>query len=66
MIEISINGETQAVESSTISELLGELDLKDRKVAVELNREIVSRSNYETTALSPGDTLEVVHFVGGG
>lgn len=66
MIELSINGEKRDIKSSTVLELINELNLGNRKVAIELNREIVSRDKFETTKLSSGDSLEVVHFVGGG
>jgi thiamine biosynthesis protein ThiS len=42
------------------------LALDIRKVAVELNREIVPRSTYAQVVLASGDTLEIVHFIGGG
>lgn len=66
MIEIRFNGESKSVSSSTVAELLSELSLLGKKVAVELNREIVSRTAYESTNLSAGDSVEIVHFVGGG
>ena len=52
--------------SKTLPELLKELELADKKVAVELNKSIVSRELYSSTELSEGDNLEIVHFVGGG
>ena len=42
------------------------LGLDQRKVAVERNEAIVPRSQYDTTALAPGDQVEIVHFIGGG
>ena len=66
MIEVSINGERKAVSSSTISELVSELELENKRIAVELNREIVPRDAFDKTNLSSGDELELVHFVGGG
>lgn len=65
-IEIQLNGEKTLTFSKTVNELLLELQLADRKVAVELNQEIVSRPAYETTKLASGDQLEIIHFVGGG
>ena len=65
-IEIQLNGEKTLTSSETVNELLLELQLADRKVAVELNQEIVSRPAYETTKLASGDQLEIIHFVGGG
>jgi len=64
---ISLNGEPRAVTpASTVTALLAELGLDTRKVAVERNAEIVPRSQYGTTSLTPGDQIEIVHFIGGG
>ena len=65
-IEIRFNGEPKQVRSSTVGQLLEEFDLHGKKVAVELNREIVSRTSYQSTSLQAGDAVEIVHFVGGG
>ena len=65
-IEVQINGESRVVLSTTVFELLEELKLQDKRVAIEQNREIVSRDCYKETPLTPGDSIEVVHFVGGG
>jgi thiamine biosynthesis protein ThiS len=64
---ITLNGETRAIASGlTVATLLAELGLDTRKVAVERNEAIVPRSRYAETRLSPGDALEIVHFIGGG
>ena len=66
-MQITINGEAQSFESAlTVEQLLGQIGLDQRKVAVERNLEIVPKSNYSDTALSDGDRLEIVHFIGGG
>ena len=59
-------GAVQAPEGVSVAGLLDHLGLDRRKVAVERNEEIVIRSSYDTTPLSPGDRLEIVHFIGGG
>ena len=51
---------------TTVAVLIGGLGLRDRKVAVERNREVVPRAQHATTELADGDRLEVVTFVGGG
>lgn len=66
MIEISCNGESKTVAAQNIEQLLIELSLQNKKVAVELNKSIVPRENYSATELSSGDAIEIVHFVGGG
>ena len=63
---IKLNGEDRSVSSTTIAELLAELELANRRVAVERNKEIVQRELYVSTPLQQGDELEIIHFVGGG
>lgn len=65
-LQIKLNGEDRVVQGVTVAELLGELGLGDRKVAVELNKELVFRGAYQATRISNGDSVEIVHFVGGG
>ena len=65
-IEIQLNGESKVVAAATVEELLQQLNLAGRKVAVELNREVVARTTYAETKLAQGDQVEVIHFVGGG
>ena len=63
---ITLNGEARQVSAATVAELLREIGLDTRKVAVERNEEIVPRSTYAQATLVPGDQLEIVHFIGGG
>ena len=66
-LEILVNGETRRVPApATAADLLRHLGLDPRTVVVELNRQIVRRPRLEETALSNGDAVELVHFVGGG
>ena len=66
-MELVVNGEPRRVAArSTLLDLLEALGLDPRTVVVELNREIVRRPRLGETALSPGDAIELVHFVGGG
>jgi thiamine biosynthesis protein ThiS len=66
-LEIILNGEPRTVPGpSTVAGLLQHLDLDPRTVVVELNRHIVRRIHLADTPLSAGDTVELVHFVGGG
>ena len=65
-IAITLHGEPRAVAAATVADLLREIGLDTRKVAVERNEEIVPRSTYTDTRLAPGDQLEIVHFIGGG
>ena len=64
---LTINGETREVPNpATIAELLVHLGLTDGPVAVEVNREIIPRAQHATHGIHDGDTLEIVHMVGGG
>jgi len=64
---IMLNGEPRALTAGcTVDALLAELGLDRRKVAVERNEAIVPRSLYGETVLCDGDSLEIVHFIGGG
>ena len=64
---VRVNGEDhELAEGATVASLLERLKIATPRVAVERNREIVPKAEYATTALSAGDTLEVVEFVGGG
>jgi thiamine biosynthesis protein ThiS len=66
-LRVRVNGEwTEAVESESIAALLARLGIDRRRVAVERNLGIVPRERYDETRLAEGDTLEIVHFVGGG
>ena len=66
-IEIRLNGETHEIpESLCIAKLLDHFDLPKDRVAVERNRSIVPKPQWESVSVSQGDELEVVHFVGGG
>jgi len=66
-MEITVNGEPRLLTGpTTVHQFLqkGELDL--RRVAVELNEEIVPRSQHQIRQLYAGDRLEIVHAIGGG
>ena len=66
-MHIQLNGEPlELPDGETVLALLTRLDLAGRRVAVELNLDIVPRSQHESTALNEGDQVEVVHAIGGG
>lgn len=67
-MRLIINGEARdfSGEQLTLAALVEQLGMKSDRVAVELNRDIVSRDRWPETTLRDGDRLEVVHFVGGG
>lgn len=64
---IQLNGESfELPDGATVADLLVRLDAVGKRVAVELNLDIVPRSLHATTVLCDGDQLEVVHAIGGG
>ena len=66
-IEIQINGEPREVpESLSVSELLVLLELAHKRLAVEINRDIVPRSQHADHRLQPGDKVELIQAMGGG
>ena len=66
-MHIQLNGEPfELPAGATLTELLARLDLLGKRVAVELNLDIVPRSQHAATHLSEGDQVEVVHAIGVG
>ena len=65
--QITVNGQARPVANLVfISDLVAELQLDMRKVAIEQNLKIVPRSAYTTTRICDGDAIEIVGFIGGG
>lgn len=68
-MNLIINGERREFSEPSLavsSLIIEKLGMKPDRVAVELNRQIVSRAEWESTFVEDGDRLEIVHFVGGG
>ena len=69
-MEIVLNGQPRTVDldpqTATLDALIAALEMKQDRVAVERNGEIVRRTEWASTAIQSGDKFEVVHFVGGG
>lgn len=66
-MKLIINGESRDLTGvATLSDLIAQLGMKADRVAIELNRELISRDRWAATELSDDDKLEIVHFVGGG
>ena len=67
MLTISLNGVEHRVESTiSVAALLAQNGYANRKVAVEINREIVPKSEHEQRLVEDGDRVEIVHALGGG
>lgn len=66
-MRLQINGEQRDFpEGFTVGMLIEHLGMKSDRVAVELNLEIIPRTQWPSTPLKEGNKLEIVHFVGGG
>jgi thiamine biosynthesis protein ThiS len=66
-MQITINGEKRELsENLTISEMLENLEFPAERIAVELNREVVRKKDWERIELNDADKIEIIHFVGGG
>jgi thiamine biosynthesis protein ThiS len=65
-ISIVLNGEPHRTLAGSVADLCKSIGLNPKKVAVERNLEIVPRSTLADVMLVEGDSLEIVHFVGGG
>lgn len=66
-MKVLINGETKEISGElNLSELLRHFSLPRERVAIELNKQVVRKKDWESISVSDGDRLEVIHFVGGG
>jgi sulfur carrier protein len=66
-MQIELNGERRVLDgATTVAALLAREGLAERRVAVEVNREIVPRSAHARRTLADGDRVEIVHALGGG
>jgi len=72
-MQIQLNGEAYDLEAGpgrdgppTLADLVAALDLEGRRLAIEVNGELVPRSEHASFRLSPGDRVEIVHAIGGG
>jgi sulfur carrier protein len=66
-VNVIVNDEPRTLAAdTTVAALVAGLGLGPRRIAVELNRAVLPRAEYDTTVLRDGDQLEIIHFVGGG
>ncbi len=67
IVKIEVNGEPKEFPNDlTVEMLISTLSLEPTRVAIELNRNVVRRSDWSKTVLHDEDRVEIVHFVGGG
>jgi len=66
-IKIKVNGKVKSINDNfKISDLLNNLKIPMKKVAIELNQEIIDKKNINKICLKKNDKIEIVHFIGGG
>ena len=66
-MKLEINGKEHSLDNNqTVTSMLEHLELEPNRVVVEVNREIVPRKKFSDHLLSDGDSIEILHFVGGG
>ncbi|MDX8382269.1 MAG: sulfur carrier protein ThiS [Ghiorsea sp.] len=65
-MKIKLNGEEQDVATETVADLIEDLGLETRMLAVERNMEVVPKGAYLSTKLEENDRIEIVHMIGGG
>ncbi len=64
---VVINGETKNINDSiNLFDLLKTLSLPTERVAIELNKEVIRKKDWQNISVNDGDKVEVIHFVGGG
>jgi thiamine biosynthesis protein ThiS len=67
IVNVTVNGELrQLPDGADLVYLLSELSLPSQRVAVEVNKVVIRRSDWDVQQLMDGDRVEIVHFVGGG
>ena len=65
-MQVSVNGQIEEIEAQSLESYLNSKLLLGRRIAVELNGEIVPKSQFSSVMLVEGDVLEIVHVIGGG
>lgn len=65
-MQLQVNGDTLTFEGETIADLLAQLEISGRRLAVEVNRDIVPKGEHGSHRLHDGDDVEIVHAIGGG
>jgi thiamine biosynthesis protein ThiS len=66
-MRVQVNGQKQELaDGATLGDLVARFELAPKRIAVEVNRDLVPRESYDRTVLKDGDRVEIVTFVGGG
>jgi len=66
-MNITVNGSRcDCPQNANLSDLLIHLEMQDKKVALEINKEVIPRGEYDSYTLNEGDTIEIIQAIGGG
>lgn len=65
-MKLTVNGDILTLDGTTIADLVTHMNLAGRRLAVEVNRDIVPKSQHGDFTLKDGDVVEIVHAIGGG
>lgn len=66
-MQILINGETRTIDTEiNLRQLLEKLELPNERIAIELNKNVIRKKDWEIIKVSDADQIEIIHFVGGG
>jgi thiamine biosynthesis protein ThiS len=66
-MQVFINGETREIEGEiNLNALLKQFSMPEERIAVELNKQVVRKKDWENITIKEADKIEIVHFVGGG
>lgn len=65
-MQIILNGQPHHTHAPTVADLVQELGLASKRIAIEMNQQLLPKSCHASTVLTDGITLEIVHAVGGG
>lgn len=65
-MELQVNGDAFSFDGYSVADLVHQLKLSERRIAIELNHEVLPRHDYAATQLREGDRLEIIHAIGGG
>lgn len=66
-MKVTVNGdEIEIKDSASVEDLIIQLSLTKKRLAVEVNQNIISKSRHSETLLSANDTIEIIHAIGGG
>ena len=66
-MRVTLNGEPRDLRDGlTVAQLVDDLGLRRRRIAIEINLDVLARDTYDAHQLCDGDVVEIVHFIGGG